>query len=338
MFGGGPRVALLGVALLTALLSQAGSASARPAEVGDRCVAGDQEAGWTTIVLNNGLNDGLQEPFVQVGNAGGVVTRWRIEVGPGAGAHPQRLVVLRQAAENEDQRVGESALENVVEGVNEFAARIPAPAYAHVGLDSPDQTYTCKLEGHLGGVVDDPFAIGETRKFEVHINTGIPVQAFVEPDRDGDGYGDESQDSCPTLAWTHEACPTVSLSISKQKVTRRAIVAEVSFESDRALPAAAKIELGAEMATGETRKGKPAKGGLFSIQGSREMTAGSTAVVRFPLPKAVKRRLARLSPKKGIVATVRAKALNADELIGSGLQSAFAVKLRGRAKSAKGPS
>lgn len=324
------------VAVLVALqLSGVATASAA-SEVGDRCVANDSEAGWTAIVLNNGINNGTVQPFGLVDPYGGVVTRWRIEVAAGAGSFPQRLVVLRQVAEEEDQRVGESAIENVVEGVNEFATRVPAPAYAHVGLDGPEEAYTCKIEGHLGGSVDDPFALGETRKFQVGTNLGVPVQAFVEPDRDGDGYGDETQDGCTTLAWTHGACPIVGVSIRKKKVTKKAIVARVTFDSSTPLPAPAKIEIGAEMALVKSGKGKPAMAGLFSVWGTKEMAPGASLVVKLPLPKPVKRHLAGLSPKKGVTATVSAKVLNANELIGSGLQSAFAVKLPGQAKVSRG--
>jgi hypothetical protein len=34
------------------------------------------------------------------------------------------------------------------------------------------------------------------------------VNATVEPDADNDGYGDETQDQCPTDASTHGPCPT----------------------------------------------------------------------------------------------------------------------------------
>ena len=41
-------------------------------------------------------------------------------------------------------------------------------------------------------------------------NNLIPqVQGTVEPDADGDGYGDVSQDACPTNSTTHAACPVV---------------------------------------------------------------------------------------------------------------------------------
>src|SRR4051795_243386 len=35
----------------------------------------------------------------------------------------------------------------------------------------------------------------------------VPINATIEGDADGDGYGDETQDMCPTIASTHDACP-----------------------------------------------------------------------------------------------------------------------------------
>jgi hypothetical protein len=34
-----------------------------------------------------------------------------------------------------------------------------------------------------------------------------PINATIEGDADGDGYGDETQDLCPSMASTHDACP-----------------------------------------------------------------------------------------------------------------------------------
>jgi hypothetical protein len=35
----------------------------------------------------------------------------------------------------------------------------------------------------------------------------VPISATIEGDADRDGYGDETQDQCPTLASTHDPCP-----------------------------------------------------------------------------------------------------------------------------------
>src|SRR3954451_13580884 len=38
-------------------------------------------------------------------------------------------------------------------------------------------------------------------------NDEVPISATIEGDADGDGYGDETQDKCPTQASAHDECP-----------------------------------------------------------------------------------------------------------------------------------
>ena len=48
---------------------------------------------------------------------------------------------------------------------------------------------------------------GSTGFFDSTGVNNVPVQATIERDRDNDGYGDETQDGCPTNAATHGPCP-----------------------------------------------------------------------------------------------------------------------------------
>jgi hypothetical protein len=49
------------------------------------------------------------------------------------------------------------------------------------------------------------------------------VQAVMEPDADGDGFGDESQDGCPTQSATQGACDTSGPRITRIAVKKRAV-------------------------------------------------------------------------------------------------------------------
>lgn len=54
------------------------------------------------------------------------------------------------------------------------------------------------------------WTVGGLRSFN-HLGCGIlipTVQATIEPDADGDGYGDETQDACSTDASTQGSCPS----------------------------------------------------------------------------------------------------------------------------------
>jgi hypothetical protein len=43
--------------------------------------------------------------------------------------------------------------------------------------------------------------------YEPGSNHQIDVSAVLEPDADHDGFGDETQDQCPTNGSTHGPCP-----------------------------------------------------------------------------------------------------------------------------------
>jgi hypothetical protein len=52
-----------------------------------------------------------------------------------------------------------------------------------------------------------PLADGESRDPDIAFSVIIPLNADLEPDADGDGFGDITQDGCPTSAATQGACP-----------------------------------------------------------------------------------------------------------------------------------
>jgi hypothetical protein len=285
------RLARFATALAAFGLLFAPTGSAAAAEIGDRCIANDTESDWTAIVLNNGIENGLQQPFVLAPPEGqSVITRWRSELGAGTGPIQQQLLAFQQVGEESDRLVGASAVETLVDGVNEFPTRIPIPEYGHIGLRGPVETLFCDKEsGHLMGVVEGAWPTGETRDFNVALGNGVPAIAFLEPDRDRDGFGDETQDGCVLLAWTQGPCPTVRISVRRKKVTRRAIVVRVSFESNLPLPAAGRVEVSADRSPRSR---------------TIAMAPGSASLVRLPIGKGVRRHLARLSPTKGLRTTV----------------------------------
>ena len=140
----------------------------------------------------------------------GVVVRWRIKVGmPGSVAQPVRFRVIRQSGGlAPGTGVGTSAAEMVpaTPGVYTFATRLPIRAGDTIGIDccpnpklgryfdfdSPTSTYQ---------FWDEPLADGETAApFPIPGTMELLVNADIEPDCDGDGLGDESQDSAVDCA------------------------------------------------------------------------------------------------------------------------------------------
>lgn len=110
------------------------------------------------------------------------------------------------------QIVGESAAETPTSNVlNTFATRIPISAGDLIGL-TPLSSGECFIDSRPGYEMAFGGAApaGSIATFSVRENNErqIDVSARLEADADGDGYGDETQDGCPTSALTQSYCPS----------------------------------------------------------------------------------------------------------------------------------
>lgn len=95
--------------------------------------------------------------------------------------------------------------------ISSFPTRMPIPTGAYVGLTVPGSTVP-GFQSSAGGQAkysrtEAPFP-GITGVGGESHNGAILYDADIEADVDGDGYGDATQDSCPTSASVHEGpCP-----------------------------------------------------------------------------------------------------------------------------------
>lgn len=151
--------------------------------------------------------------------SGGVVVRWRV-LNAESGPYTLRVVSFLPGSSGGVYRtyrvLHSSATESVTapagplfSKISSFQTRLPIPAGAYLGLGKPSlHNFGFQASGgsatysEVGNVGDGLAASGET-----HDGTFL-YDADVEPDVDGDGYGDVTQDSCPTSAAIHEGpCP-----------------------------------------------------------------------------------------------------------------------------------
>jgi hypothetical protein len=90
-----------------------------------------------------------------------------------------------------------------------YPARIPVRQGDVIGARIPNTTYYCTYGGggYSFGRDDTDVATGGTGFFDATYEGQVPIEAYIERDRDGDGYGDETQDGCPTTASTQGPCP-----------------------------------------------------------------------------------------------------------------------------------
>ena len=78
-----------------------------------------------------------------------------------------------------------------------------------IGGYIPNSNYTCVYGGadYAHGRDDANPLAGQNGFFDSSEQGQIPLEATIEHDRDGDGYGDETQDLCPTNAAAQGPCP-----------------------------------------------------------------------------------------------------------------------------------
>ncbi|MBS1891718.1 MAG: hypothetical protein JST59_10520, partial [Actinobacteria bacterium] len=152
----------------------------------------------------------------------GVIVRWRVLNG-GSGAYRIHVLTDNPGGSGGAFRafhvLGTSDTVNVTAPINpvfsqiaSFPTRLPIPVGGYVGLTVPGGSVP-SVQSSPGGQAtyargEAPFpgvsgVVGETH------NGTIMYDADIEPDVDGDGYGDVTQDSCPSSASVHEGpCPT----------------------------------------------------------------------------------------------------------------------------------
>lgn len=316
----GAAIAALALGLLNAPCTPAS------VQIGNPCVADDSEPGVTMIVLSNQQTEPYMSSAVPPEHKF-VITSWRVQVGPGIDPVGQQLIASHQVAEEEDVMVGASAVETLVPGTNEFPTRIPVSEYDHVGLRGPEETLICNQAMDTAGRVGGSWATGKRRHFEVLINIGVPVVVRVERDEDGDGYGDETQDGCTIHAAVQGPCPILTL-IRKFQVRPGAVLIHVTPTAD-----ASSLQVLGQVRWRVPRPDGKKRAVVVPLSGGdpRFVPTGSTTTVRVPVPRRVRRHLARLPAKRVLWARLEMTAI---DLFGGVARGKINAPLRGRAQRA----
>ncbi len=159
--------------------------------------------------------------------------------------------------------------------------------------------------GYTSGAGDQLFEVdGDLNQVEV--DTDVPenyealISANVEPDADNDGYGDETEDGCPSNGSTHGACPvaktpfvppfvrpfvapataaTRKVSVGSRSATLKRGKAAITLKNANAVGVKGKLKL---------KLGKKVVG-----SGSYTLGAGATKTLKVKLAKAARKRIAK---------------------------------------------
>ncbi len=155
----------------------------------------------------------------------GVVVRWRVK--SGSAGNPVALRVLRPVSGTTFTGAGTSSAGATSSGTAEFASQVPIKAGDSVGLNVGNQGLVWAttpsastviwgtLNGFSGGLAD-----GATGSGDAVAPLELLVQAVVEPDCDGDGLGDETQDGDLSPCSPDTAPPDTTITSGPKKVVK----------------------------------------------------------------------------------------------------------------------
>jgi hypothetical protein len=306
------------LAISASLLAAPGASAA--VEFGDNC-------GGTSTVPEYTLVDLVSAGSLPVAApSSGVITKLKTSVAiPIPFQVPTSIKVLRPAGSNNYTVVGQTTM-NVGVGSSAANTRLPVQAgdrlgmrglpFSFEGSSIPSIAFYCPggLPASLGASAgsSDPQP-GATLTFSSVGPAGVPVVAVLEPDADGDGYGDETQDLCPQSAAAQVACPVVSID-SFALIGRGSVRVLVTASNS----AAVKVK-------GTVKLGKAGKAKLSG--GAKTVAAGKLVSFKLKFPEQLKDALKELDPGQKLKLKIVASATNVAGTVSS---DKLNVKLKGQ--------
>jgi hypothetical protein len=242
---------------------------------------------------------------------------------------PVRMGVFRKTNEGKFLLAATSAQETAVFGVNTFKTRITVQAGDRFGLiPIGERTVSCltgneedQAWSYNGAVLE----VGSEYQFAAETAVRVPVVAVIEPDVDGDGFGDETQDGCPQSAATQAPCPAVTTTFT-MKTKGNAIIATVSVSSGASVQVFGQVRWQVRGRPQTSARNHGLTVGI-GAGGPRPVAAGETKTFRVTLSKPVLRRLGRITPKQALRALMTVRTV---DVAGRMTEQRRRVKLTGR--------
>lgn len=193
------RLALAGVAgAIVVMPSQASAGTTFGSALNSPPTGGISAATPFTSVTRS-VPSADRAPGGAVSPVSGIVTRWRLRTvnGTSATAWIARFRLIRG-----NGRVARTEPVGMLDqnGVQTFETRLPIQAGDALGLDTEGGEGDIVVGSASGSMEFWTPQLGatESRTPDNSAAFHLAINADVEPDADGDGYGDESQDSCPS--------------------------------------------------------------------------------------------------------------------------------------------
>lgn len=305
--------ALAALTLLTGTVGSVGVAgpaqAAPPDDFGNGCLATTAPPNGTVLITaKSGVN-----PLPITAPRTGVITKATFNL-PSAPVIPTVLKTFRSTGlPNGFTVVSESATIQVGGGLQTYPVRLPVTAGDLLGISSTLGVLLCSTgnAGDVVGSVAGIVGVGQSATFTPGTGTSVPVVATVEPDADGDGFGDTTQDLCPQSAAIQTACPVVVLDTFAAS-SGKTITLVVSTTNQAGVGVKGTAKVG-----GKTVRLKG---------GNQVVVPGTLARFKVKIPSSLRKALAALKPNKSIKVTLVASAV---DIVGRPSSDQATVRLPG---------
>ncbi|MFT3866607.1 MAG: hypothetical protein QM729_20285 [Solirubrobacterales bacterium] len=316
----------LAVAAVVAVSALAGVSQASAAtEFGNECAAND------TTIFGGFMSTGAASHLSVAAPTSGVITEWKLKTGyesitPEEEAAygtkmSEYMVVARPTGTNQYSVIAKAEGGSVkFNALNTYLTRIPVQQGDMLGIVGSPYTLYCETTAEQDSLsyFEGSPVIGSTFLTEApESHYGVPIVAKIEPDVDGDGYGDETQDQCPQSAAYQTACPVVTIGSKPFVVGKKAVTLYVSTSLSAPVGVTATVNLG---------KGKKAT----LKAAAKTVAAGALTPFKLTLTSKVTKALEELPKAKSLKLSIKASATN---ITGAASTSTSSVKLKGRATS-----
>jgi hypothetical protein len=149
----------------------------------------------------------------------GVITSWSFQAST---VPPQmKLKIAEPLGGTVYKTIAETGVvTTIANSLNTYPARIHVQAGDRIGLYQATNGQCARLEGgwsHLYYKADVLPGMQATYHSD---EAYFDISAMLEPDADHDGYGDETQDQCPTYAATQGPCPSNLIRLGKPRLNK----------------------------------------------------------------------------------------------------------------------
>jgi hypothetical protein len=282
---------LAALALGSAVVLVPSPAGAAATEFGNACLASNAAPGTTFVAIASATGSAAAP-------VSGVVTKARFSVPPAAPVFSTVVKIMRASGVNQYLTVAQSPSIAVPNAVTTQDVRLPIKAGDLLGIYGPAGTLYCATPSPADQAVvfAGDTAVGASQVFSPpNASLSIPLVATIEPDVDGDGFGDISQDLCPQAAAVQSACPAVKLdSLASASGGKINLIVTSSSASKVSVSGLAKVN------------GKKVK----LKAGSKQVDAGSLTAFKVKVPAALRAALAKLPASKKITVTITVSATN----------------------------